>query len=419
MSCSFQTWRSICIKVRLLAGLAIIAAVLVCLRTGADDYASLRQRVRELGRLTAPPAVHSAEGFAEADGIRPLLYDGLPYRSKPTRVFAWYGAPAGRTGRVPGIVLLHGGGGTAYREWVKKWNEHGFAAIAVALEGQTDERVERAPATADSPWKRHPWAGPARNGIYGDSDQPLADQWMYHAVADAVLANSLIRSFPEIDTTKVGVTGISWGGVIASTVVGIDTRFAFAIPTYGCGSLADADNQWGKALHDNSLYREVWDPVVWLPNARMPAFWFTWLADVHFPLTSQSASYRAAAGPRMVAVLKDMKHSHPAGWNPPDSYAFAVAVVREGRPWLRQESQRRADGKAMVEFSSAKPIDGGVLFSTAGSGFTGRRKWIETAATVGQYGTRVRVVAELPADTRAWFMNVRAGGLTASSDFVE
>jgi hypothetical protein len=199
MSCSFQTWRSICIKVRLLAGLAIIAAVLVCLRTGAEDYSSLRQRVRELGRLTAPPAVHSAEGFAEADGVRPFFYDGLAYRGKPTRVFAWYGAPAGRTAKVPGVVLLHGGGGTAYREWVKKWNEHGFAAIAMALEGQTDERVERTAATADSPWKRHSWAGPARSGIYGDSDQPLADQWMYHAVADAVLANSLIRSFPEVD----------------------------------------------------------------------------------------------------------------------------------------------------------------------------------------------------------------------------
>ena len=121
----------------------------------------------------------------------------------------------------------------------------------------------------------------------------------------------------------------------------------------------------------------------------------------------------------MVAVLKDMKHSHPAGWNQPDSYAFAEAVVREGRPWLRQESQRRADGHAIVEFSSAKPIDGGVLFSTADSGFTGRRKWIETAATVEQHGARVRVVAPMPADTRAWFMNVRAGGLTASSDFVE
>jgi dienelactone hydrolase len=353
--------------------------------------------------------------------IRAIFFDGLPYRGRATRVFAWYGAPPGGAHEVPGIVLVHGGGGTAYQEWVRKWNERGFAAISIAVEGQTDERV--APASepgAPSPWKRHQWAGPAREGIYGDSSQPLADQWMYHAVADTVLANSLIRSFPEIDTARVGIMGISWGGVITSTAIGIDTRFAFAIPTYGCGSLADAENHWGRALQDNTLYREVWDPVVWLPNSRMPVFWFTWLHDIHFPLTSQSASYRAARGPRMVAVLPDMKHSHPAGWNPPDSYAFAESVVRAGRPWLRQEEQRQEHNQAVVEFSSAKPIDRAVLFSTADTGFTGQRNWTETAATVlERRGMRLRIVAPLPPGTRAWFINVQSGNLTASSDYME
>ena len=41
--------------------------------------------------------------------------------------------------------------------------------------------------------------------------------------------------------------GVSWGGVITSTVMGIDSRFAFAIPTYGCGHMADAENHWGAA----------------------------------------------------------------------------------------------------------------------------------------------------------------------------
>ena len=71
---------------------------------------------------------------------------------------------------------------------------------------------------------------------------------MYHAVADTVLANSLLRSLPGVDADKVGIMGISWGGVITSTVIGIDDRFAFAIPTYGCGDLSEAPNQYGKSL---------------------------------------------------------------------------------------------------------------------------------------------------------------------------
>ena len=312
------------------------------------------------------------------------------------------------------MVLVHGGGGTAYKEWVQKWNQHGFAAISIAVEGQTDEA-----APAPARWKHHAWSGPEREGIYADTGQPVADRWMYHAVADTVLANSLVRSFPEVDAAKVGLAGISWGGVITSTVIGIDTRFAFAIPTYGCGAMATAENQWGKALGDNTVYREVWDPVRWLPNARMPVLWFTWLHDNHFPLTSQRASYRAAAGPRMVAVLPDMNHSHPAGWNPPDSYAFAEAMVRDGRPWLRQESAAADKGRAVVEFTSAKTIDAAVLLSTAESGYTGSRKWVESPATVEQRGKRTRVTASLPEGTRAWMVNVRAGNLSGSSDFVD
>jgi dienelactone hydrolase len=394
-------------------GLRWAAGLLLCGMAAAQDYDALRRSVRELGRLTAPPAVHAADGFPDAGRLRALFFDGFAYRGKPTRVFAWYGVPETRRGKAPGIVQVHGGGGSAFREWVEKWNAHGFAAISIAVEGQTDERDPR------TRWKRHAWAGPERDGIYADSAQPLADQWMYHAVADTVLADSLIRSFAEVDATKVGLMGISWGGVIASTAIGIDTRFAFAIPTYGCGALADAENQYGKALGDNALYREVWDPVVWLPNARMPVLWFTWLHDVHFPLTSLRASYRAASGPRLVAVLPDMKHGHPAGWNPPDSYAFAESVVRGGRPWLRQESLRIENGRAVVEFSAARTLDSAVLISTADSGFTGSRKWIETAAALEQHGAHARVTAALPEGTHAWLINVRAGNLTATSDFVQ
>ncbi|WP_315854359.1 prolyl oligopeptidase family serine peptidase [Rubripirellula lacrimiformis] len=109
--------------------------------------------------------------------------------------------------------------------------------------------------------------------MYADSDQPIADQWMYHAVADTVLANSLLRSLPEVDADRVGVMGISWGGIITSTVMGIDNRFAFAIPTYGCGSLSDAGNQYGRALGDNPIYQQVWDPMVRMDKASMPSLW--------------------------------------------------------------------------------------------------------------------------------------------------
>ena len=305
-------------------------------------------------------------------------------------------------------MLVHGGGGTAFKEWVQKWNDQGFAAISIAVEGQTDERIPGALPGAQ--WKRHTTAGPARTGIYGDSSAPLADQWMYHAVADVVLAHSLLRSRPEVDATRVGVCGISWGGVITATVVGIDPRFAFGIPIYGCGALDRAADHYVRALRDNPLYREVWEPLLRLPRATLPLLWLTGPRDAHFPLDVQQASYRAAPGPRMISIPFDLKHSHPAGWNPPDSYAFAKSIVETGRPWARELSQENRAGTARVSFAVTREVSAATLV------FKRAADWEKLPAHLETASGRVTATALVPLGTTAYFFNLEAGGLTLSSE---
>lgn len=388
--------------------------VSLCFAQGAfslEEAAELRERVLALGELRQAPATMPAEGFETSEGIAPIFIDTLDYEGKPSKVFAWLGIPQGRSGKVPGIVLVHGGGGTAFREWVKKWNDHGFAAVAFAHEGQVERRDE------NRKWEKHAWAGPWRRGHYKDVDKPLQDQWMYHAVADTVLANSLLRSLPEVDADQIGVMGVSWGGVITSTVMGIDDRFAFAIPTYGCGMMADVDNHWGKALGDNEFYREVWDPLHYLPRAKMPTLWFSWPNDKHFPLDSQAASYQAMAGPYMVSLLPGMKHSTSASYNPPDSYAFAKSVVSAGKPWCMQVGEQVEGQDWEVVFDSSKALDRAVLIWTKDRGYPGDRHWEESAAELQRRDGKWVVSARVPEGATGCFVNLNSGELTASSNF--
>lgn len=379
----------------------------------ADEFAAKRDEVLALGKLTVAPVMMDAKGFRNEEGVRAIYYDALDYEGRPTKVFAWLGIPKVGPDKAPGIVLVHGGGGTAFRQWVKKWNEKGFAAIAIAHEGQVALRDE------NRKWRKHAWPGPWRRGHYKDSWKPLKDQWMYHAVADTILANSLLRSLPEVDEEKVGLMGVSWGGVITSTVMGIDSRFAFAIPTYGCGHMADAENHWGAALGENALYREVWDPMHYLPHAKMPAHWFSWPEDRHFPLDAQAASYRAMSGQYMVSLLPGMKHSTPASWNPPDSYAFAESVVRDGKPWCSSISTRINGATLEFALASSKPLDSAVFISTTDTGFTGHREWVESPARLQRGDRQWIATATLPEETTACFVNVKAGELTVSSEYVE
>jgi dienelactone hydrolase len=393
------------------AGIALAAAGLC----HADDFSAQRQLVEDLARLTEAPAMREADGFPAAGEIKAIYFDALEWKGKPTKVFAWLGVPKNPSGKVPGIVLVHGGGGTAFQPWVRQWNDRGFAAISIAVEGQTSNR----PEAASKGWERHESGGPGRAGIYGDSKEPLRDQWMYHAAADTVLSHSLLRSLPGVDPEKIGIMGISWGGVITSTVIGIDSRFAFAIPTYGCGDLSMAGNQYGRALGGNLLYQQVWDPLLRLDRAKLPVLWLSWPQDQHFPLDRQAASYRRAPGSRMVALLPNMGHGHGPAWKRPESYAFAESIVREGSPWCVQTTAG-ADGKtARASFTSSKPLDRATLVSTTGSGITGSRTWLESPAKLEEKGGRWHATATLSEGTTAWFINVHSGALVSSSDFQE
>ena len=67
------------------------------------------------------------------EGLKALWLEGEPYGGKPTRVFAYLALPAGASAekKAPGMVLAHGGAGTAYASWALTWAKRGYAAIVV------------------------------------------------------------------------------------------------------------------------------------------------------------------------------------------------------------------------------------------------------------------------------------------------
>ena len=385
-------------------------------RTAEPSNLSSQQAVVEsLSKLTNAPRFYAAEGFETTEGLHAVYYEALPFRGQPTAVFGWLGFPEDCCGTVPAIVLVHGGGGTAYREWVSRWNERGYAAISIAVEGQTS--VPNADDSPDSPWERHERSGPRRSGIYGDSCVPLTEQWMYHAVANTILANSLLRSIEKVDATRIGLMGISWGGVIASAAIGFDARFAFAVMAYGCGGLAEARNQYGRVLGNNALYRQVWDPMLRLSRVKLPTLWFSWPEDEHFPMDCLAANYAAVTKEYMVSLVPKLGHGHEASWQRPETYAFADSIVSGDGPWCLEKGACLHGCHYEVTFSSSKPLDGAVLVATQGHRVSGECQWRETPAKLVQRGGCWVAMADLPLRATAWFVNVTSGKLVATGGY--
>ena len=376
---------------------------------------SLHHEIESLGTLTQVPKMHLAKGSKSTDNPKAIYFDALPYEGKNTRAYAWLGLPKKKAGKVPGIVLVHGGGGSAFKEWVQHWNRNGFAAISIAVEGQTDRKISK--EGQKKAWEKHQWAGPSRVGVFGDSNKELKNQWMYHAVSQTILANSLLRSLPEVEGEQVGLMGVSWGGIISSIVLGIDQRFAFTIPVYGCGYLNEADNHYKPALSNNHVYLKGWEAGHRLSLATMPVLWLSWPGDKHFPMEILRKSYDQCGSENMVSLVPNMGHGHGPAWSRPESYAFAKSVLGSGKLWCKRLESGVLKNQLFAKFKTDRELDSATLVHSTDDGYTGHRKWKETPIRLRKKDGIWLADWPLPESTTGWYINVEADGLIVSSDY--
>jgi dienelactone hydrolase len=353
----------------------------------------------DLDRLNQAPKWQALER-PKADRIKSITYDGLPFRGKPTRVFAWLGLPEVKPGeKIPAMVLIHGGGGTAFEEWVRLWVDRGYAAIAMDTCGQV-------PIGNYGKWFRDEQGGPAGWGGFDQLDSPREDQWTFHAVADAILAHSLIRSLPEVDPARTGVTGISWGGYLTCIVAGVDSRFKFAVPVYGCGFYRDtvfAANLEKLSPDHAARWMEWWDPSVYLANAEMPFLWVNGSNDFAYTMRAMQSSYRLAKGPGTLCVRLRMPHAHGgAGENPREIHVFADSISKHGTPLPTISASGREGTNVWVACESKTPIAKAELNYTRDSGRWQDRKW----ESISAMRSGSRFTAALPEGVRVFYFNL-------------
>jgi dienelactone hydrolase len=374
--------------------------------------AAAAQSSWDLEALSKAPRTALAEGF-EVDGLRAITYDGLPWKGRPTRVFAWVGIPKAER-KVPAMVLVHGGGGTAFADWAKLWTARGYAAIAMDLCGAL-------PRKAKSGWERHEQGGPPGWGGFDQIEGDEKDHWTYHAVADVILGHSLLRSFPEVDPDRIGITGISWGGYLTCITASVDSRFKFAAPVYGCGFLGE-DSVWldtfakmGKEKAERWL--RLWDPSKYLGQAKMPFLWVNGTNDFAYPLDSYQKSYRLPPTERTLAVRIRMAHAHGGpGEKPEEIHAYANALFQGGVPLAKISGQGVEKGEAWATFASKSPVVKAELSYTRDSGKWQPRKWESAEATIHEGRAR----AAIPDGARVFYLNLFDDrNLVVSTEHVE
>lgn len=352
--------------------------------------------------------------------VRSLVYESVDYDGLPTSVFAYYSNPdiiAGRPAsgkKFPAVVLIHGGGGRAFPQWVEKWANMGYAAIAMDLAGK------------DGYGNNLPGGGPdqsVEDKVLGFNPGQVRKVWPYHAVASVILAHSLLLSFSEVQERQTFVTGISWGGYLTCIAAGLDSRFKAAAPVYGCGFLEQSD-VFGKQLERlSSLSREVWirhyDPARYIGQAKMPVLFMNGNKDLHYNVVPYHHTYSLVSPKlRYLCIKPDMKHNHRAGWENDEIGLFfdKIRLNRSSLPEIVSVKQDRS--MLRIHYWSAYPLERAVLYYTDDDSSKNVDRAWTPVNTVIDADTK-SITVHWPATWKYAFVQLVDGkGITTSTEFL-
>ncbi|MBQ2306463.1 MAG: hypothetical protein II184_03000 [Clostridia bacterium] len=307
----------------------------------------------------AVPAVRfcpERDPFPSDGRIRALRFSGLSYQEKENGVFAYIGFPetAAASSPVPGMVLVHGGGGHAYAEWVRYWVDHGFAALSFDGFGQTYAGPDHTYAPTLDFWKPDPDAHIPPGG-FSFEDKPFMEQGFTYYVADVILAHNLLRADRRVNREKIGATGISWGGFALSVAVCYDRRFAFAAPVYIGGFMDVSKTPWGTCFRGPGI-TDVWDAKLLSAEVETPVHFFNGDGDPFFDANASTA-YAAALPNGALTLLPGFTHGQTEGAAVPELLRFAEEQTGGGTRNIKIVSLAAEGDGAALRFSLPSDVN--------------------------------------------------------------
>lgn len=380
--------------------------------------------------LDVSPQVHYLPEYdmkvsTEWYGVKALWYEGAMYQGRKTKVYALLGYPEMKHGqKVPAVVLIHGGGGHPYAEWIRRWNEKGFAAIAMDTTGYfpSDEHkglVGTEKANEEHKFTRELYGelkedgytvGPD-NSEMTDCNLPREEQWMYHAVVDTILAHNILRCDSRVDSDKIGISGISWGGVITSIAIGYDSRYAFAIPIYGSGYLDYLPAPKLPQIFGTAQVKNQWCAARGFHNVTFPVLWLCYLKDTSFSFCANSLSYKATKHvSSFLSIKQGMGHSHIKAWSTTEGYRFAEKVLNHELPFIKCVTEPDSFKEVSIEIDvpdDFENISAEIFYVVEQLQYDGKNKLINSWESVKARIRNGIVYASVPKGVSGYYLELK------------
>ncbi len=250
-------------------------------------------------------------------------YTSIIYQGEPIKVHAVYAVPDAATAdkKVPVILMTHGIFGSALSKDTRYWN----AITSYVNAGYAVLFFDWYPNFARD-WKPEKADEPKNFTTFGKLDyftkdgyllmgNDMKDSLHYQVVMAARRAITWLYAKPEIDTTRIGVTGASYGGIFSSMIAGIDNRITAANPivyTAGFGVDAGSYNNLPKTWPPEqiALWKSRFDSEVLLQKRKIPILYTIGANDSVFFATKAMHGYDLMNEPKSLMIGPNEGHGY-------------------------------------------------------------------------------------------------------------
>lgn len=238
-----------------------------------------------------------------------VMFNSIDRGDGPLRIHGFVAIPTGYPlGTLPAVVYGHGAGDQA-DEAVARNLAARLSAVAISFSGPGQGLSTGAPSTAQN------WL---------NTIPDIRNSWLYQYVYSALRAVTFLTTLPEVDPERIGMTGVSAGGLLTLIANGVDDRLAAAYAIMATGD-------WRRSLQADSwllvfpmgeigltpdspevlAFERYLDPIHYADRQHAPVMLINGAQDEFFPITTTRSTYDALQAPeKRLEVIYDWDHGY-------------------------------------------------------------------------------------------------------------
>ncbi len=278
------------------------------------------------------------------------------------RVFAYIGTVL--EANSPALVCVHGGGGHAYARYVHEAMKNGYSAIAIDTEGHHNTTGGTMGEYSEDEKSYIPdTLGHIGKDGFANAEKSLSEQWLYYAVTDTALANSVLRSLPTVDAEKVGITGISWGGLVTTTALCYDHRYAFAAPVYISFHMTESYGTSLGGIVEEGFASRLWQDASLLSKCPVPTMIISSESDMFASVDTISKTAKDLPN-AFITVKPDLNHGQQYGASLAEIYHFGHTVLGTADGFVTPENAPTKEMGREYTLSLRVPEGGTDVYAT-------------------------------------------------------